>query len=70
MDGSVHIKNYHSGYNRRSVVIFAVRESETFRLISVELTQREDLSVDFGLHYGAGVIDTVNIRYKDVTGEV
>jgi len=64
--GNPNKKSWHSGHNGPAVVVFAVRESETFRLISVDLVPRKNLSVDFGPYYGAGIIDTKNIRYKDV----
>ena len=66
--GNVHRNDWHSGFNAATVAVFAVRESETFRLISVDLVPRKNLSVDFGPYYGAGIIDTKNIRYKDVEG--
>lgn len=64
--GNPHKESWHSGHNGPAVVVFAVRESETFRLVSVDLVPRKNLSVDFGPHYGEGIIDTRNIRYKDV----
>lgn len=66
VDGKVHKTSWHSGHSGPAVAVFAVRESESFRLVSVDLVPRKNLSVDFGQHYGEGIIDTHNIRYKDV----
>jgi len=66
VDNSVYDLNWNSAYYGKVIMVFAVRETEQWRLISVDLTPRKNLTVDFGAYFASGIIDTNWVRYKDV----